>query len=206
MTDLCAENGLKAVNEYTKSEDNVENLTSKKCEGGYDHYMSYLENIMTKCPNFSIEIKERYYEKMKDKALYCSKDSVTGIDCSNIISDEDFLKPYSQWEPSKCNSSCVAEMDKIIRETLETFKSNTCPEGSICKVFRNTNNQLSSCGNRDFVEDNFVIDNNKGNSTTGTVVPLINNDKENITSDANTLTGQVALFSLIICIIFAFFK
>jgi len=87
--------------------------------------------------------------------------------------------------------SCVAELDPIYREFA---KSPTCDTSDVkdlsseayefkknCEVFRNNGNP--TCGVKNFAKI-----------------------YEESTNDATTFSGHVALFSLIMCIIFAFFK
>ena len=179
MTDLCLRGGKAAVEEYEKS-----HPFNNRCEY-YPDYTTFLKKIITECPNNHDEdIDNEYISLKKEIVNFCSKDSVTGEECWIPYKDMDFTIPYSQWKPYQCESSCVAEYDAVLREEAKTprcyYKSAFEGNPLECYIFKTSTNPLDSCGNPNYVEPK--------------------------TSDATTLTSHIALFSIIMCLIFAFFK
>ena len=101
-------------------------------------YISLSKRIMNECPKHSKVVDEGYYIMRIMSVYFFSKDSVTGNNCmveleipSNLKSSL-YKKPYSEWEPSKCESSCVSpnlnqftgnlqSLLHVIPVTLKTF-------------------------------------------------------------------------------------
>jgi len=187
MTDKCADGGLKAQQEYLNNEENQKYVqknggftlvfTDVYCgKNGVSNYINFLEGIINDCPNHSMDIEKDYYKEKLELVRTCYSDPVTGKDCSKV---DNFKKPYSEWDPSECESYCVEEYDKIYREFANSPACDSLGEkdsGSECKLFKLGNNP--TCGTKMFAEVN----------------------------SAATLSSHVALFSLILCLLFAFFK
>jgi len=184
MTDICAEGGITAQKEYYKTNySKIEGVN--RCTGGRQNYKNFLDRIITECPNHSMEIEIERLKNEERTVGDCITDIVTGEECF-VAKKGSFKKPYSQWEPSECESNCVAEYDKVYREFT---KFAYCDEYSYCRTFKNITNPLSSCGNKDFID------------------PGVDDSiSEKLTNDATIVTSQVTLLVLIMCFIFAFFK
>jgi len=165
------------------------------CENRQE-YFDFLKKIITECPDHPVGFERCYYAQKLYNAVHCNKDSVTGEVCSELIDLGEFIKPYSQWESYRCGTSCITEVDKVFREYStfpgcsrdRRFEDHNNMQTSSCESnFMGKSNPIDSCGKKDYVDP--------GNKSSG-----------NATSDATTLNGQVVLLSLIICLIFAFFK
>jgi len=189
MADKCADGGLKAQEEFLNLEETKRYIQKSNkvflvfsdvyCgKAGVSNYIKFLEGIINECPNHSLDIEKEYYLEKLHVVETCSEDSVTGKSC-DLVKTGDFNKPYSEWDPSECESSCVNEFDAIYREMARSPVCDSLGEkesGSECKNFKLGNNP--TCGIKTFAEVN----------------------------SATTLSSYVTLFSLIICILFVFFK
>jgi len=220
MSDLCKNGGITAM-----EESNPYHFKEPK---DYTDFLAVLGKIIKECPEPNEQVIAEYYRISIVNVYINSKDATTGDICFNQLKVEDHFRtpiykhPYSLWNPSDCKSSCVAELDPIYREfskysICDTYTTyfNVGPDyvefRENCEILKKFNEPLSACGknydpNADDI-DYFGIDGydseysankvqNTGNSTSGKLS----------TSDSTTLTSHVALFSLIMCIIFAFFK
>jgi len=206
---ICAEGGIKALNEY---EFNISfspnqslfskpnNVSDKEAQD----IISFSKKIMSECPEHSKYVEDEHYRLRIELVYAYSKDSITGKRCKEVLgvtynnkngvykTDAGlFQKPYSEWEPHQCESSCVAELDSIYREFSKSpacdssndnyLSSNTFDMRKACEIFKSSGNP--TCGNKAFAKI-----------------------YEESTNNATTFTSHIALFSLIICILFIFFK
>jgi len=136
-------------------------------------YVSFLNKIMTECPNHSEKIEKAYYEVKLSITLKCSDDSATGENWRGLV-------VASDWERYKCESSCIPNAVSVYKEVCGNYQGS-----AICNSLRK---HLYTC------DESFVDLGKDGKGTTSD------------TSDALTISSQVALLSLIMCLIFAFFK
>lgn len=215
--DLCSGGGEKALNDYKFKViyDNDHKLDDK----GIQDIIDFSQKIMTECPEHSKLIEEEYYKLRLALVYLYSKNSITGKDCKDELGvtskfnlldrtfkmeSEIYKKPYSEWESSQCESSCVAEIDPIFREFSKSpacdasyDKEESYEIRKTCEIFKNTGNHV--CGNIDYAKQ--YKDSIKND------IKYIKRGEESITSDASTfITSNVILFSFILCILFAFLK
>jgi len=216
MTDLCAKGGLDAKSNYYRS-DNPYTLVEKHlneciwsdisskecydkekeeyCNGGYQDYIDFLKKIITDCPTHANEIETSYYEQRLEMIYKCSKDSVTGEVCEDVLmigfSDgiPSLKGQYRKWEPYQCeiSKSCLAEIDAVYREYNKSPGCVHASSPNTCEYFGD-NNPLESCG-----KPYYEVSSTTGKSSSdATATALIN--------------SQIMLFSFIVCLIFALFK
>ena len=179
-------------------------LYDKKQPGGSKRLIEYLDTIRKTCPDHSPIIDDDYFDERLNFEKYCRTDVVVENDketrkqCKDITLEGYFHKPYVQWEKSTCSSQyCIKSYDPILREkyngkTVEQCESSMFYTG--CKIFSQEGNVFdpNTCGTQ-------YVPEAEANSD-------VLDDADDNTSGATTLSSHVALFSLIMCIIFAFFK
>jgi len=184
--------------------DTLKQLYNKKL-GGAKGVINYLESIITNCSEHSQLIEDDYYDEQLNFIKYCyfdkTVDENTGKEemkqCRELTYEGYFHKPYTEWEPSTCKySHCITEYDKILRLKYKNKDDNYCDSSMFytgCKIFSKEGNifDANTCGTQ------YVPEVDSGTD--------VDNSEDN-TSGATTLSSHVALFSLIMCIIFAFFK
>jgi len=221
MTDICAEGGNKAREEYLNSSNPFTQSFSNECGDALPRctekwinmekycqndsvvdYVNLLKRIITECPDHDRYIDLDYYEEKSKMFERCTKDSVTGKICSEV--ERGFGYKYSEWDPKLCESSCVENDDLLLREvrklpmcTEDTFISKDQP---FCYEAPD-----DICGNKNLAE----INKNRNSDDIKIVTDFsasANSTTNDTTSDATTLTSHIALFSLIMCLIFAFMK
>jgi len=205
-TSLCEGGGIPAESDYlffhrSGGFDANPAYLDQYCGGGAQDLINYIHTIITSCPNdHSQMIEDDYYDERLYKIKYCSADAVTGKNCGEVINEGYgyFHEPYSQWDPNKCSSSCIAELDEVYRDKYKNRKPEECSSSIFntgCMLFTMSENPLNLCGT-EYVpreEEDGTIDDT-------------NNSNEDESSGATTLSSHVALLSLIMCIIFAFLK
>jgi len=227
MSDLCKNGGVTAMDES-----NPHHFKEVK---DYTDFLAVLGQIIKECPEPDERVIAEYYRISIVNVYINSKDSITGNYCFTQLGVEDHFRtpiykhPYSLWNPSDCKSSCVAELDPIYREfskypicdmqtTYFSLSTDYNEFRENCEILKKFNEPLSACGknydpNADDI-DYFGID---GYDSEYSANKVQNTDKSNSNSNSTssifstsdsttTLTSHVALFSLIMCIIFAFFK
>jgi len=207
-TNLCEGGGIPAESEYlffhrSGGFDGNPSYPEFYCDGGgAQDLIDFIHTILTSCPNRSQLIEDDYYDERIKKINYCSVDSVTGKKCGEVMKEGYgfFHEPYSQWDPDKCSSSCIAEYDQVYREKYKDRKLEYCSSSMLyfgCQLFITSENPLSMCGTEYIPKEEDVNTIRNMN---------VYAEDEGNASSATTLSSHVALLSLIMCIIFAFFK
>jgi len=215
--DICAESGVKALKEYEYYTSYVANKSPKAATNKVNDeiaqdIIAFSKRIMKECPDHSKYVDDEHFRLRIELVYAQSIDSVTGKQCKDVLgvtySKENglhrtelplFHKPYSEWEPKQCESSCVAELDAIYREFVKSpacvvseddyLPSNTYDYRKTCELFKTTDNKI--CGHKNFEK----MYKEKGG--------IICND--NTCSDATTfMTSPIALFALILCLLFTY--
>jgi len=210
--DICAEGGIKALKEYEFNISYTPNKsshakTNKVNDKIAQDIIAFSKRIMDECPNHSMYIDDEHFRLRIEYVYAQSFDSVTGKQCKDVLgvtyNNKNglhrtelalFQKPYSEWEAKECESSCVAELDAIYREFSQSpacdssdnnyLPSSTYDQRKACEIFKTTDNKI--CGHKNFEE----IYKERGSK-----------------SDATTYTtSPIALFTLILCLLFTIFK
>jgi len=207
--DICVEGGIKALNEYEfnvsfSPNQSLFSKTNSVNDKEAQDIISFSKRIMKECPEHSKYVEDEHYRLRIELVYAKSKDSVTGKQCKDVLgvtynnkngiyrTDSGlFQKPYSEWEPHQCESSCVAELDTIYRDFSKSsacdssndnfLSSNTYDMRKACAIFKTTGNP--TCGNKNFAK---IYEEN--------------------TSNASTFTSHITLLALIMCILLIFFK
>jgi len=239
MTDLCANGGLDAISEYTNAS-NPYNESARYDEAsgklevinkevycgneGVKNYLALLNRIITECVDahpYTVELQ--YYSLKMNMISVCSKDSVTGEDCGKTGILPNYSKPYTEWDPTQCESSCVVEFDGVLRELSENpackilYSLQVKDPTYACTFYQSGGNSVCGTKNLAEISQNGGVANALNSTTTSTIVSVptttlssgatgLVNDSTDLNSGATALSGHIALFSLIMCIIFAFFK
>jgi len=190
-----------------------------KCLPQFD---SLLSTYMTECSaNIDPSLKLNHDGVKFYKTYYCEKDKATGKYCDQVVTGSlpafNYKTPYSSWPAEHCSSSCVAAIDSAIR----TYSSNAELMNNYLvdpSLFSGSSNPVSSCGSggASIGSANGATGTGAtGNGMSGTSNGTGNktgfsfstaNSSNSKTSDATTLSAQVCLLSLIICLILALLK
>jgi len=245
MTDLCANGGSDAITEYSKtSNPYTESARYDEASGklevlnkevycgneGVKDFLALLNKIITECPDdhpYTVELQ--YYSLKLNMISVCSNDSVTGEECGKAGILPNYSKPYSEWDPKLCESSCVDEFDGVLRELHDNpackivnslqfiSKSEVKDPTYACTFYESGGNSV--CGTKNFagiskngdavsatINSTTAIPANVPTSTLTSGATSLVSDNTDLNSSATALTSHVALFSLIMCILFAFFK
>jgi len=251
MGDICRDNGKSYFQEYFKTSGAIGYDETEKIKANREKFCQsvpktreILNEINTKCRDpypgeyqlYELDFAEKYYCTLMD--------SKTGKHCDEVLDkvskgfittySQPFNKKYRNWDPSLCDTSCVADTYPAIIELFENLKKQNKVffmqfdiDSSYYKNY--TDNPANCCGTDDgsvgadtrcqadvsFIKVPLPEDIVNGPIPTSTVSsrPTSSSKKEEeelakLFSGATTptLSAQVALLSVIMCIIFALFK
>jgi len=212
MDGLCFNGGKSTYDELIKS-GKINSKGLPIVDQGRDGFckklpetISFADEVLTKCREpFDKAILIKLLTEAKfSQTFYCSTDS-TGKYCYEVIGrpyleHRPFSTLYSQWAPSVCASTCVAEVDKALKEFVNdvsdlTVKFNNFyiadfdinPELYSGKIY----NPVSCCVSDDgtFGAENICKPENiNADSTPSSIIANANNTATTINTNNNPST------------------